>query len=432
MRVINLGLIGFGTIGTGMVKVLKERIPFFERELGIKLSLTAICDKDILTRRKVEIDKDILTQDVSRVVDDPQIDIVIELVGGLHPAKEFILRALKNKKHVVTANKALLAECGEEIFKYAEQQGVDVYFEASVGGGIPIIEALREGFVANKIEKIYGIINGTCNYILTQMSDKGCAFRVALKDAQDRGYAEKNPGLDINGIDSAHKIAILSRLCFKQKIPLEKIFIEGIRNISLSDIRYADELGYSIKLLAIAKRTSSNLQIRVHPTLLPKDHLLSNVQGVFNALFVNAALIGQALFFGQGAGQMPTASAVVSDIIFLAEKIQRPLVADNAKKTKIKIKEKPICTIDDIESRYYIRFSALDKPAVLAKVSAILGKYGISIFSVIQKGRRQAHIVPVVIMTHEAKEKNMRKALSEIDMLTVIKNKSVAIRVERV
>ncbi len=429
MKIINVGLIGFGTIGSGVVKVFNEKT-FLLEKLGIKLALKAVCDQDITTKREVYLDEKLLTGDVNKILHDPEINIVIELMGGIHPAKEFILEALKNKKFVVTANKALLAEEGDDIFKAAKENGVDVFFEASVGGGIPIIKVLREGLIANQIESIYGIINGTSNYVLTQMYQKGCDFKTALGEAQRKGYAEKDPSLDINGIDCAHKIAILAKICFDRQISLRDVYVEGIEDIDLSDIRYADELGFCIKLLAIAKRMNNMLQLRVHPALLPKKHLLSNVYGVFNAIFINADLVGETLLVGKGAGQLPTTSSVISDLLSIAEKIGQ-VGCCSLLELPLDVKNKKICPMDEIEMRYYIRFSALDEPSVLSQIATILGKCNISIHSVIQQGRRQAQAVPIIMMTHEAKEKDLRQALNEIDNLPVIKRKSVAIRIER-
>ncbi|MFH2139046.1 MAG: homoserine dehydrogenase [Candidatus Omnitrophota bacterium] len=430
MNSVNVGLIGFGTIGSGVVKVFKKRSLAIAKKLGIKLNLKYVCDQDISSDRGVTVNPKVLVTDVNKILEDDDIKIVVELIGGIHPAKEFILKALNNKKYVVTANKALLAENGEEIFKAAEKNNVDVYFEASVGGGIPIIKSLREGLVASQVQNIFGIINGTSNYILSQMSLKGCDFKTALREAQSKGYAEKDPKLDINGMDSAHKIAILARICFNYKVSFKDIYVEGIEEISLSDIKYADELGYCVKLLAIAKKSGEKVEIRVHPTLLPKKHLLSNVNGVFNAIFINSDLVGEMLFYGPGAGQMPTASAVMSDIVEIAQKITNPQ-AVNLLAIKNGQRSSRMCSIDNIETRYYLRFLALDEPGVLSKVSEILGKQKISIYNVIQKGRRQAQAVPIVMMVHEAKEKNLRKALSQIDKLPIIKRKTVAIRVER-
>jgi homoserine dehydrogenase len=431
MKKINIGIIGFGTIGSGVVKVLQSKSKQLADKTGLDLTICAVCDTDLTSDRGVNVDSSILTNDAKKIIDDPKIDIVVELIGGIDPAKEFILQSLNNKKYIVTANKALLAECGEEIFKTAKANGVEVFYEASVGGGIPIIRCLREGLVADKIETVHGIINGTSNYILSQMAQKGCDFKIALREAQKKGFAESDPTLDINGVDSAHKIAILARLCFGYEIDFREIYVEGIENIELSDIRYAAEMGCCIKLLAIAKKLENSLQIRVHPTLLPKKHLLSNVHGVYNAILLNSDLVGEELFHGQGAGQLPTASAVISDIFSIAQKIlftgSNGAAVPNIVPEKIQIE-----TMDNVVTKYYIRFSALDEPAVLSQISAILGKFNISIYSVIQKGRKQDQAVHVVMMTHEAKERDVTKALQEIDKLSVIKRKSIAIRTERI
>ncbi|MBU1088109.1 MAG: homoserine dehydrogenase [Candidatus Omnitrophica bacterium] len=431
MNKINVGLIGFGTIGSGVVKVLQQKAKTLEKKLGLNISLAWICDLDIESTRGLDIDRNILTSDVQKILNDQNIQIVVELIGGIHPAKEFILQALKNKKFVVTANKALLAEEGAEIFEAAKANGVDVYYEASVGGAIPIIRTLREGLVADRVETVYGIINGTSNYILSQMAQKGCDFKIALREAQKKGYAESDPSLDINGGDSAHKIAILARLSFGHEVDFKDVYVEGIENIDLCDIRYAAEMGYCIKLLAIAKKSEGSVQLRVHPTLLPKKHILANVDGVSNAILLRSDFVGEQMLHGPGAGQLPTASAVVSDIISIAQKMQGSLRQDNCL-VNIDPEKLKVNLIDNIETRYYFRFSALDEPAVLSQIAAILGKNNISIYSVIQKGRRQEQSVHVVMMTHDAKEKDIAQALLEINNLPVIKRKSVAIRTERI
>jgi len=430
MEKINLGVIGFGTVGEGVIRTLLAKPQFLEKKIGSRLSLKAVCDKDLKRPREVKLAPHILTSDVQRIIHNPDIQIVVELIGGIHPAKEFILEAFRAGKHVVTANKALLAECGEEIFRAAKASGVDLYFEASVGGGIPIIKALRESLGANHIDTLLGIVNGTSNYILTSMAREGLSFTQALLEAKKKGYAERNPALDIKGFDSAHKLAILALLGFGRSVNIGEIYIEGIENISLSDIAYAQGLGYVIKPLAIAKNVDGQLEVRVHPTLLSKEHLLSNVNGVYNAIYVHGDLAGGTLFYGRGAGSRPAASSVVSDIIDVARNIR-----NNAScRVPIYVEDKTIRglrSIDDIETRYYLRLSVIDRPGCLATIAAILGKCGISIASVVQKERKLAKIVPVVMMTHDAKEKNMRLALSQIDKLNVIKKKTVAIRVER-
>ena len=430
-RFVNVGVIGFGTIGSGVVKVLSLKSGLLKDKLGLSINLCAVCDLDIESDRGVVVDSSILTTDIDSVLNDGKIDIIVELIGGVTIAKDIILKALNNKKHVVTANKALLAEAGKEIFQAARDNGVDVFYEASVGGGIPIIRSLTQGLAADTVESVYAIINGTSNYILSQMSQKGCDFKIALREAQKKGYAESDPTLDINGVDSAHKIAILARICFGREVNFSDIYVEGIENIELSDIHYADEMGYCIKLLAIAKRLDNGAQVRVHPTLLPKKHLLANVNGVYNAILLNSDFVGEELLHGPGAGQLPTASAVVSDIIDIGQRISENNRL-NSSTVNISSEHLEIQSIDNMQARYYIRFSASDEPAVLSQIAAILGKNNISIYSVIQKGRRLDQAVHVVMMTHEAKESDVAKALSEINGLGVIKKKSVAIRTERI
>ncbi|MCX5710452.1 MAG: homoserine dehydrogenase, partial [Candidatus Omnitrophica bacterium] len=312
MRKINVGLIGFGNIGSGVVKILHERKALLTDKIGFEINIKRICDKDISAKRNVAVDRSLFTKDASAVIDDVQIDVVVELIGGIHPAKEFIMAALKKGKNVVTANKALLAECGSELFALAADKGKNIYFEASVGGGIPILKSLREGLVANRFNSIYGIVNGTSNYVLSQMSQNSLGFHQALKEAQAKGFAEKDPTFDIVGIDSAHKLVLLTYLAFGRMVSLDDLYIEGISRISLSDVEYAKELGLEIKLLAIAKKKDDGLEVRVHPTLIPQSHLLASVDGVYNAIYVSSDLAGNLLFYGPGAGQLSAASAVVS------------------------------------------------------------------------------------------------------------------------
>ncbi|MFH1782678.1 MAG: homoserine dehydrogenase [Candidatus Omnitrophota bacterium] len=429
-NLINIGVIGFGTIGSGVVKLLRERRKIFYERTGLDLNLKAVCDKDVSTKRDVSLPKGILTKDIDKVINDPKIDIVVELVGGVHPAKEFVLRALAKGKHVVTANKLLLATNGDEIFSKAAKAGKYVLFEASVAGGIPIVRSIREGLASNRFVNIFGILNGTSNYILSKMTSEGADFKKVLKEAQDKGYAEKDPSLDINGLDSAHKLSILSLLAFGKRVKMKDIYTEGIQNISPFDIEYARELGYVVKLLAIAKAEAGKLELRVHPTLLPSEYLLSSVSGVYNAISIDADLVGEQVYYGKGAGKLPTASAVLSDIIHVGHAISvgRDVRKGNfARKQEIdKIKK-----MDDVHTRYYIHFSTIDKPGVLARITDILGKNNISIASVVQKERRIAQIVPVVMITHEAKEADVQNALRKIDKLNAIKRKSVLIRLEK-
>jgi homoserine dehydrogenase len=431
MRRINVGLIGFGNIGCGVVKILQQRKSLIAQKIGIEIAVKRICDKDLSAKRDVCVDKECLTHDANQVIDDPQIDIVVELVGGINPAKDFILAALKKGKHVVTANKALLAEHGNELFAVAEERGKNIYFEASVGAGIPIIKSIKEGLVAHRFASIFGIVNGTSNYVLTQMSREGCSLSAAIKSAQAKGFAEKNPTLDIEGVDSAHKLVLLTYLAFGRIVPMKDIFIEGISQISSCDISYAKDLGYEIKLLAIVKKEANELEVRVHPTLLPREHLLSSVDGVFNAIYVFSDLAGELMFYGPGAGQLSAASAVVSDIVDLTQDIKAGLfrpTLNSIEDSSIK----GLRRINEFENRYYIRIMAVDKPGVLAKISGILAKFGISIASVTQKERLKSQVVPVVMVTHEVKEENLRNALKMIDKLKDIREKSIAIRIEGV
>jgi homoserine dehydrogenase len=433
MREIKVGLIGFGTVGAGVAKILQKNSSPIEKRLGAKIKLKRVADIDLKTDRGVKLKLGVLTRSPEDVIDDPEIDIVIELVGGIEPAKTFILKAIRNQKHIITANKALLALHGDEIFREAHRFGVDVNFEASVGGGIPLIRSIKEGLVANRIESIFGILNGTSNYILSKMTDEGRKFDEVLKEAQRRGYAEADPSYDIEGIDAAHKLSILIRLAFGTPIRFEEIFIGGITEITPLDIQFGREFGYRIKLLAIAKNDQGKIEARVHPTLIPEEHLLSTVEGVFNAIYIKGDAIGPTLFYGQGAGQMPTGSAVVSDLVELGRNILiqakghrvPPLSFQESAIEKISLKK-----MEDVVMPFYIRFSALDRPGVLSKISGILGKNDISIASVIQKGRRIKGAVPVVMMTHEAKEKNVHRALKKIDQLGMILGKTVFIRVE--
>jgi homoserine dehydrogenase len=426
---INVGIIGFGTVGSGTVRILLGNKDVLKERLGFEVNLRKIAVRDIMRVRDVKVPEGVVTTDVDTVLNDPHIDIVVEVIGGIRPAKDFILKAISNGKHVVTANKALLAIEGDEIFTAAQDAGVEIGFEASVAGGIPIIKVIREGLVANRIKAVYGIINGTSNYILTKMTDENVEFSVALKEAQKLGYAEADPTLDIEGIDSAHKLAILAYLSYGIPIPYKDIYTEGISKISSQDIDFASELGYKVKLLAIAKEKDSEVELRVHPTMIPKDYLISKVDGPFNAVYVEGDATGSTLYYGRGAGAMPTGSAVVSDIVDIARNIKKnatgriPVMVKTIRDVRIK-------KIDDVISMYYFRFSALDKPGVLSKISGILGNYNISIASVIQKGRRVGEAVPLVVLTHEAKEKDVRQAIEEIDHLPVVMDKTVFIRVE--
>ncbi|MGE5446698.1 MAG: homoserine dehydrogenase [Ignavibacteriales bacterium] len=430
MNVINVGLIGAGTVGCGVIKVLDENRDIIEKRVGIRLEIKKIADIDPERKRPVEISRNLFTTNAWEIIEDKSIPIVIELVGGTNIARDFILGAIRNRKHVVTANKALLGHYGREIFSAASENGVDVGFEASVGGGIPIIKAIRDGYVANRILSIYGIINGTSNYILSKMTEEGREFNDVLRQAQDAGYAEADPSLDIDGIDAAHKLSILIMLSFGSFLDFEKIHVEGIRGITPLDISFADEFGYKIKLLAIAKSEKEGIEARVHPTLVEKGTPIADVSGAFNAIHIVGDAVGPNMLYGMGAGMMPTASAVVSDIVQIAKSIAFGNSHSSLPRFYQERASLSLIPVSEITAKYYLRFQAEDRPGVLGQIAGSLGKNNISIESVIQKGRQLGGEVPVVIMTHEAKERDLISALQEIDRFPAIKGKSVFIRIE--
>ncbi|MBN1492699.1 MAG: homoserine dehydrogenase [Candidatus Omnitrophica bacterium] len=426
MKTFNVAIVGLGTVGSGVYKILKQKASLLAHRAGVRIRLVAACDNDAKKRRALNLSRSIAVRDLRQVVNDPKIDCIVELIGGKGIAKKLILDAFKNGKDVVTANKALLAECGKEVFAAAKRSDRQIYFEASVGGGIPVIKSLRESLVSNDISSILSIINGTANYILTRMSIDKMDFKQALKLAQHKGYAEADPSFDIEGIDSAHKITILSEIAFGKSVSLKEVYCQGITHIDEADIEFADEVGYVIKLLAIAKQTKGGIEIRVQPTLLPKDHILASVNGSFNAIYLHGDETGDMLLYGRGAGSRPTASAVVSDIIDLAKVrcANAPLLPYPAF-APISAKK-----LVDIESRYYLRFSVIDKPGVLSQISSLLGKQGISISDVMQRERKAGRVVPLIVLTHEAYEKNLRAAIKQIDRLKCIKKRTQVLRIE--
>jgi homoserine dehydrogenase len=430
MKEIKLGLIGFGTVGAAVVKILQANAPLIEQRLGGKMRLHKVADVDLERDRGVEVPQEILTADANAVLDDPEIAVVMELIGGIEPARSFILKAIQTGKHVVTANKALLAQHGAEIFAAAQEYGVRIGFEASVGGGIPIIRSLREGLVANRIISLFGILNGTSNYILTRMTQEKKGFREVLKDAQRLGYAEADPTLDVEGTDTAHKLAILAALAFGIRVDLNDIFVEGISAITPLDIQYSSEFGYRIKLLAIGKGDGEKVELRVHPTMLPVNHLLSTVEGIYNAIYIAGDAVGPTMFYGQGAGGLPTGSAVVSDLVDLCGDIIKGIKGRGSHLPLVASSPGAVKAIDEVVTPYYLRFTALDRPGVLSTISGILGKHEISIASVIQKGRMVKEAVPIVMMTHEAKGSDIQRAMNEINKLDIIRAKTTLMRVE--
>jgi len=432
MKKITIGIVGFGTVGTGVIKILRNNKALIENRLGTPIEIKKIVDLDIKSDRGVRLRKGLLSKNVKDIINDPSIDLIVELIGGVQAARSILLDAIKQGKHIVTANKALLASHGLELLNAAHKGGVDIGFEGSVAGGIPIIGALKEGLTGNRISCILGILNGTANYILSKMTDEGGKFSDILQEAKKQGYAESDPTLDVEGLDTTHKLSILRSIAYGTVNSFEDIYTEGISHIEPIDIEFARELGYRIKLLAIAREIDSQVEARVHPTLIPHDHLLSKVDGTYNAIFIDGNAVGPSMFYGKGAGMMPAASAVVSDIIDISRNIisgisQRiPLFSyqkDHLKKIAIK-------NIQEVETRYYLRFTVFDRPGVLSKISGILGKHKISIHSVIQKGRRTKGTVSIFLLTHQAREESIRKALHEIDRLSVAQEKTMLIRIE--
>lgn len=427
MKEIGVGIIGLGVVGSGVYETLARRSEEISRRTGVKLALRQVADLDESRRQQLGVPGGLFTRNADELIHNRDVDIVVELIGGYSPAGEYIVESLSSRKHVVTANKALLAKQGAELVELAASNGVDLCFEGSVAGGIPILKALREGLAANNINYVYGIVNGTCNYILSRMTYDKMTFERALKEAQKKGFAEADPTLDIQGEDSAHKLALLASIAFNMRVDLAEIYVEGITKVTQQDVEYAHELGYVIKLLAIAKRDERGVEVRVHPTLVSETSLLASVRDEFNALLVDGDVVGTTMYYGRGAGKFPTASAVISDLVDIGKNIH---FASPARTSPFSyVNDQPIRGIENISSLYYIRFMALDTPGVLGQISGILGKHGISIASVIQKAEHRGKHVPVVMMTHQASERNIASALSEIDSLKCIGEKSMLMRI---
>ncbi|HEY2337135.1 MAG TPA: homoserine dehydrogenase [Burkholderiales bacterium] len=433
MKPINVGLLGIGTVGSGTWDVLKRNASEIQRRAGRAIRISQVADQDVKKARSIVGKKVLVTKDGFSLVRDKSIDIVVELIGGTTIAKQLVLEAIAHGKHVVTANKALLATHGNQIFKAAQKQGVMVAFEASVGGGIPIIKAVREGLAANRIEWIAGIINGTSNFILSEMRDKGLPFADALADAQARGYAEADPTFDIEGVDAAHKLTILSALAFGIPMQFKKAYIEGIARLAREDIAYAEQLGYRIKLLGITKKTAKGIELRVHPTLVPARRLIANVEGVMNGILVKGDAVGPTLYYGAGAGSQPTASAVVADLV----DVTRLITADPEHRVPHlafqpdQLSGVPILGIEQVETSYYLRMRVADKPGVLADITRLLARSKISIDAMVQKepaeGERQ---VDIVMLTHRALEKNVDEATKRIERLRSVLGRIVRLRLE--
>ena len=429
---IGVGIVGFGTVGTGVATILLHNAALIGRRVGVPIELIRVADLDITRDRGLRLNPGLLTTDTRAVLADPNIDVVIELIGGYDTAKRVIMDAIAAGKHVVTANKALLALHGEEIFDAATRKGVDVGFEASVGGGIPVVRALTEGLAGNTIESIYGIINGTSNYILSRMTHGGHSFQEVLQDAQHAGYAEADPTFDIAGIDSAHKLAILVNLAYGTPVNFKDIYTEGITSITPTDIAYAKQFSCTIKLLGIAKLVDGEIEARVHPTMLPSTSPIAQVEGVYNAIQLVGDAVGDVVLYGRGAGAMPTGSAVVSDVIAIGRNLLKGNVGRVPVASFQQDQRRPIRlrSMEEISSLYYLRFTVVDRPGVLAQIAGELGRCGISIASMMQQGRREGQTVPVVIKTHTAKERDVQTALREINQKPFVSEPTMLIRVE--
>lgn len=428
---VNIGLLGAGTVGSGVVKLLRENESEISQRLGKKIIIKKILERNPEKPCLLGISPDMVTDRFEEILDDPDIPIVVELLGGIEPTRQYLLKALRRGKHVVTANKDVVAAYGKELFEAAEAGNSQFYFEASVGGGIPVIRILKESLAANKIEDVIGIVNGTTNYILTRMSEEGADFETVLRAAQSAGYAESDPTSDIEGLDAARKIAILASIAFNTRITPDDVFIEGISRIRPEDINYARELGYVVKLLAIAREENDEIEVRVHPAFLPHTHPLASVRGVFNAIYIKGNAVGETMFYGQGAGQMPTASAVVGDIM----EVVRNMKSDNARRFSCTcFLNKKIRPKGEIRAKYYVRLIVKDKPGVMASIAGVLGNHQVSLASVIQKRtlavEGQPMMAEIVVITHEVKEQDIQDALTVIRGLSIVHSVENVIRVE--
>lgn len=407
---VKVGLVGTGTVGGGCLDILRNHKEEFKRHFGIDIELTRVCSRQPEVAESYGL-SDIFTTDFHEVIEDPEVDLVIELIGGTTFAKEVVIGALQNGKSVVTANKALMASCGEEVMSLAEEKGVEIAFEASVGGAIPIIVPLKHSLIANRIDSIMGIVNGTTNYMLTRMDEDGMSYEDALKEAQERGFAEADPTADVDGLDAAAKIAILASIAFNSRVTMNQVFTEGIRRISPVDLAMAHEMGYAVKLLAHAYRSDGGIDVRVHPTMIPESHQLATVNGVFNAIYTVGDAAGENMFFGEGAGAGPAASAVMGDVLEVARHLQmgiKPIVGCTC------TDELPILSVEDLHMKYYIRFVVADRSGVLASAADIFAKYDVSVKTVTQRGNAARDDVDLVFVTHTAEERNVRKAIDDI------------------
>lgn len=419
---INIGLLGCGTVGSGVVKILEKNKTAIAKKTGSEIRIHKVLEKDPDKCYKIGLQSDQVTSHFENIINDDAIDIVVELIGGIEPACSFIIEAMKKGKHVVTANKDLIAVKGQELFSTAEEYNVDFYFEASVAGGIPIVYPLKQSLAANQIQEVIGILNGTTNYILSKMTREGRDYEEVLREAQELGYAESDPGADVEGLDAARKIAILSSIAFNSRVTLDDVYVEGITAITLRDIQYAKELGYVVKLLAIAKEVEGKIQARVHPAFIPLSHPLAFVNDVYNAVFVNGDAVGEIMHYGRGAGEMPTASAVTGDIIEIGRNM---LYHSNARIGCTCFEEKGILNISELNAKYYIRMTVKDRPGVLAGIAGVFGNNNVSIAQVLQKTNNQ-EMAELILITHTVREKDLQ------DALTVLKGMSIVFAINNV
>ena len=424
---VKLGLVGTGTVGGGCIEILRNHREDFKRHYGIDVELVQVCSRN--PEQAIEHGVEgIFTQEYQDILDNPDIDVVIELIGGTTVARDVVLGALRAGKNVVTANKALMATHGEEVMRAADEAGKEIAFEASVGGGIPIIDPMKHSLIANEIGSVMGIVNGTTNYMLTRMVEDGLSYDAALKEAQEKGFAEADPTADVDGFDAAAKIAILASIAFNSRVTMKEVYTEGIRNITTMDLDAARDMGYCVKLLAIAHRTDEGVDVRVHPTMLPLSHQLATVNGVFNAIFVVGDAVGETMFFGEGAGSGPAASAVMGDVLEVARHVQQGIAPIVGCTCTDKLAVVPM---EDLKTKYYIRFKVADRSGVLAAMAGVFAKHNVSVYSVVQRGKKEGGSVDLVYVTHTAREKSVRDVLAEIAGLDdVLRDEPSLIRVE--
>lgn len=427
MEKVDIAILGLGTVGQGVVKVIQKSADQWFHKCGAEINIKKVLEKDFERERDVELPDGVMTDNWQEIVNDPDIKVIVEVMGGIHPALEFQLEAMEKGKSVVTANKDLIAEHGQELFEMAQNKGVDFYFEASVGGGIPIIAPMKQSLVANNIQQVMGIINGTTNYILTRMDKDGMKYEDALKQAQELGYAEANPTSDVDGIDAARKIAILASIAFHTRVRLQDVYVEGISKITTTDLRYARELGYTIKLLGIAREDNDEIEVRVNPSMISIHHPLANVLDSYNAIFVRGDAVGDTMFYGRGAGQLPTASSIVGDIVEVIKNIRKDC---KGRLTCTCYDTKKIKEIGKVETKYYLRMHVLDRPGALANIANVFGNHGVSLATVIQKDGRLGEVAELVLITHEVKESNLQNALKVIREMSITHEIDSLIRVE--